>query len=115
MAYTITDKQREVFDFLKSYIEENGRSPSYEEIKEETGLSHKSAVHNIIKSLERRGWIKTLPHKSRAIEIIHESAEDNIQKIRQLLDNLDVRVKKTPYMKSEYCAQFADDVRDIVK
>lgn len=116
MAHTITDKQREVFNFLKSYIEENGRSPSYEEIKEEIGVNSSSSIQKRMKGLEERGWIKVLPHKARSIEIIHESSEDDLKKsIRRHLDALDVRVKEATGVPAHLLTQFVDDVRKIVK
>ena len=70
----LTKKQKELFDFLKSYISENEISPSFEEMKEAVNLKSKSGIHRLITSLEQRGFIKRLKHKARAMEITKRSS-----------------------------------------
>ena len=70
----LTKKQKELFDFLKSYIAENEISPSFEEMKEAVNLKSKSGIHRLITSLEQRGFIKRLKHKARAMEITKRSS-----------------------------------------
>ena len=65
----LTKKQKELFDFLKSYISNNGICPSFEEMKQAVNLRSKSGIHRLITSLEQRGYIKRLKHKARAMEI----------------------------------------------
>ena len=65
----LTKKQKELFDFLKSYISYNGICPSFEEMKQAVNLRSKSGIHRLITSLEQRGYIKRLKHKARAMEI----------------------------------------------
>ncbi len=48
----------------------SGVSPSYEEMKESLNLKSKSGIHRLISALEERGFIRRLPHKARALEVI---------------------------------------------
>ena len=54
----LTKKQKELFDFLSSYIKKNNISPSFEEMKIAVNLKSKSGIHRLITSLEQRGVIK---------------------------------------------------------
>ena len=65
----LTKKQKELFDYLSSYIAKNEISPSFEEMKNAINLKSKSGIHRLITSLEQRGFIKRLKHKARAMEI----------------------------------------------
>ena len=65
----LTKKQKELFDFLDTYIASNNISPSFEEMKNAVNLKSKSGIHRLITSLEQRGYIKRLKHKARAMEI----------------------------------------------
>ena len=65
----LTKKQKELFDYLSSYIIKNSISPSFEEMKVAVNLKSKSGIHRLITSLEQRGFIKRLKHKARAMEI----------------------------------------------
>ena len=66
----LTKKQKELFEYLEIYIEENGIAPSFEEMKNAVKLKSKSGIHRLIMSLEQRGFIKRLKHRARAMEII---------------------------------------------
>ena len=66
----LTKKQKELFEYLENYIEENGIAPSFEEMKNAVKLKSKSGIHRLIMSLEQRGFIKRLKHRARAMEII---------------------------------------------
>ena len=65
----LTKKQKELFDYLSNYIAKNSISPSFEEMKNAVNLKSKSGIHRLITSLEQRGFIKRLNHKSIAMEI----------------------------------------------
>ena len=66
----LTRKQRELLMFLEERISQSGVTPSFEEMKEKVGLKSKSGIHRLISALEDRGFIKKLPFKARAIEIL---------------------------------------------
>ena len=66
----LTKKQRELLLFLDERISQSGITPSFEEMKKKVGLKSKSGIHRLISALEDRGFIKKLPFKARAIEIL---------------------------------------------
>ena len=66
----LTRKQRELLLFLEERISQSGVTPSFEEMKDKVGLKSKSGIHRLISALEDRGFIKKLPFKARAIEIL---------------------------------------------
>jgi len=68
--FSITKKQRDLFNFIKDYIDKNNMAPSYEEMKEGTGCATKCTIFTKINQLQDRGWITKLPGKSRSITII---------------------------------------------
>ena len=68
--FSITKKQRELFIFIKDYINKNNMAPSYEEMKEGTGCTTKCTIFTKINQLQERGWITKLPGKSRSITIV---------------------------------------------
>lgn len=66
----LTRKQYELLAFINSRLTESGVSPSFEEMKEALGLKSKSGIHRLISGLEERGFIRRLPHRARALEVV---------------------------------------------
>ena len=66
----LTAKQHELIRFIQQRLEETGISPSFEEMKEALDLKSKSGVHRLISALEERGFIRRLPNRARALEIV---------------------------------------------
>lgn len=66
----ITRRQREVYDFLQSFIEEHGYSPSFEEIGAGLGLSSLATVHKHISNLQEKGLLKRDYNRSRSIDVV---------------------------------------------
>ncbi len=66
----LTRKQHELLRFIQTRLEESGVSPSFEEMKEALDLKSKSGVHRLISALEERGFIRRLPNRARALEVI---------------------------------------------
>jgi repressor LexA len=66
----LTTKQKELLAFIHTRLQETGVPPSFEEMKEALDLQSKSGVHRLIMALEERGFIRRLPHRARAIEVI---------------------------------------------
>lgn len=65
----LTKRQREVYEFVGSFIEENGYAPSLEEIAEHFGLSSVATVHEHLANLEEKGVLRRDPNRSRAVEL----------------------------------------------
>jgi len=68
----LTAKQRELLQFITVRLEDKGISPSFEEMKEALDLKSKSGVHRLISALEERGFIRRLPNRARALEVIRQ-------------------------------------------
>jgi repressor LexA len=66
----LTRKQHELLMFIHERIKEGGVSPSFDEMKDALDLRSKSGIHRLITALEERGFIRRLPHRARALEII---------------------------------------------
>ena len=66
----LTRKQHELIRFIQTRLEETGVSPSFEEMKEALDLKSKSGVHRLISALEERGFIRRLPNRARALEVL---------------------------------------------
>ena len=66
----LTKKQKNLLLFINKKLRSSGVSPSYEEMKESLNLKSKSGIHRLISALEERGFIRKLPHKARALEVI---------------------------------------------
>ena len=66
----LTKKQKNLLLFVNKKLRSSGVSPSYEEMKQSLNLKSKSGIHRLISALEERGFIRRLPHKARALEVI---------------------------------------------
>lgn len=66
----LTEKQYKLLMFINKVLKETGCSPSFEEMKDAVGLKSKSGIHALIEALVEREFIKKLPHKARALEVI---------------------------------------------
>ena len=66
----LTAKQRELLIFIDGRLKENGVSPSFDEMREALDLKSKSGVHRLISALQERGFIRRLPNRARALEIL---------------------------------------------
>ena len=66
----LTRKQHDLLIFIHNRLKTSGVSPSYEEMKDALGLHSKSGIHRLINALQERGFIRRLPHKARALEIL---------------------------------------------
>ena len=66
----LTRKQHELLCFINDRLSETGVSPSFEEMKEALDLKSKSGVHRLISALEERNFIRRLPNRARALEIL---------------------------------------------
>jgi repressor LexA len=66
----LTRKQNELLHFINKRLTEAGVSPSFDEMKEALGLKSKSGIHRLITGLEERGFIRRLPHRARALEVL---------------------------------------------
>lgn len=66
----LTRKQHELLVFIHQHLKQTGVSPSFDEMKEAVQLKSKSGIHRLITGLEERGFIRRLPHRARALEVL---------------------------------------------
>jgi repressor LexA len=66
----LTRKQLELLVFIHERLKEAGVPPSFDEMKEALDLASKSGIHRLITALEERGFIRRLPNRARALEVI---------------------------------------------
>ena len=66
----LTAKQRELLMFIDGRLKQDGVSPSFDEMREALDLKSKSGVHRLISALEERGFIRRLPNRARALEVL---------------------------------------------
>ncbi|MFL6760433.1 transcriptional repressor LexA [Sphingomonas sp.] len=66
----LTAKQRELLLFIDDRLNDSGISPSFDEMREALELKSKSGVHRLISALEERGFIRRLPNRARALEVL---------------------------------------------
>jgi repressor LexA len=66
----LTRKQHELLCFINERLSETGVSPSFEEMKDALDLKSKSGVHRLISALEERNFIRRLPNRARALEVL---------------------------------------------
>jgi repressor LexA len=66
----LTRKQYELLVYVKGHMDRHGVSPSFDEMKEALALKSKSGIYRLITGLEERGFIRRLPHRARALEVL---------------------------------------------
>jgi len=66
----LTVKQNQLLLYIHKKVSESGVSPSFDEMKDALGLKSKSGVHRLIKALEERGFLKRMPNRARALEVV---------------------------------------------
>jgi repressor LexA len=86
MAYQrkrdLTDRQREILDFIKAEMRRKGYPPTVRDIGQAVGLSSSSTVHSHLNALEAKGLIKRDPSKPRALEVIGHDRETVVTSMR---------------------------------
>jgi repressor LexA len=92
----LTSKQNELLRFIHERLENNGVSPSFEEMKEALDLKSKSGVHRLIGALEERGFIRRLPNRARALEILQMPEGGGARSINNVTSISDSATKSQP-------------------
>jgi repressor LexA len=68
----LTQRQHQLLQYIRKYVSERGVPPSFEELRDALRLKSKSGIHRLITGLEERGYIRRLPYRARALELIRE-------------------------------------------
>ena len=74
----LTRRQREIYDFIRSFVDEKGYSPSLEEIGAEFGLSSVATVHKHVHHLVEKGFLRKSWNRSRSVEPVEESGSVSV-------------------------------------
>jgi repressor LexA len=94
----LTEKQYNLLMFINKVNRETGQCPSFDEMKDAIGLKSKSGIHALITSLEERNFIRRLPHKARAMEVVRlprfkpQAIIDEEKKREQAIQNGSVQI-----------------------
>lgn len=94
----LTEKQYNLLMYINKVTRETGLCPSFDEMKKAIGLKSKSGIHTLITSLEERNFIRKLPHKARALEVIRlprfkpQAIIDEEKKREQALHNSSAQI-----------------------
>lgn len=94
----LTAKQHELLHFIQQKLDASGISPSFEEMKEALGLKSKSGIHRLISALEERGFLRRLPNRARALEVV-KLPEGSKSPVRNDRDNVVPLRKPGPAMR----------------
>jgi repressor LexA len=70
LPMAITRRQRQVYDMISSFVQKNGYSPSFDEIRESLGLNSLATVHKHVSNLEEKGLLKRDYNRSRSIDLV---------------------------------------------
>lgn len=94
----LTRKQYELLLFIHNRLKETGIPPSYDEMKEALDLASKSGIHRLITALEERGFIRRLPNRARALEVLKlpESMVPPTNTVRKFSPNVIEGTKNKP-------------------
>ncbi|MCL2439054.1 MAG: transcriptional repressor LexA [Alphaproteobacteria bacterium] len=68
----LTKQQLKLFKIIDESLKKDGVCPSFDEMKDAIGLKSKSGIHRLVKSLEERGFIRQIPNKARALEVVRK-------------------------------------------
>ncbi len=71
----LTQRQLQLLRFIHAYMQEHGVPPSFDEMRKALKLRSKSGIHRLISGLEERGYIRRLPYRARAIEVLKPPLE----------------------------------------
>ena len=110
----LTRKQSELLRFINERLKEAGVPPSFDEMKDALDLRSKSGIHRLIIALEERGFIRRLPNRARALEVLRlpESSTPSLSRSRRfepsVIEGTLGRVRPTPASPAE------DDGRAVI-
>lgn len=91
----LTRKQHELICFIADRLAETGVSPSFEEMKEALDLKSKSGVHRLISALEEREFIRRLPNRARALEVLRMPERGDAKKSAVKSRAMDTSISST--------------------
>ena len=79
--FGLTPKQAKFLKFLANFMDQNGYSPSYEEMKQVLNYKSKSRIHAFVHSLKKRGYLRLIPYMKRSIMITSKGRKIGITRV----------------------------------
>ncbi|EKF43746.1 LexA repressor [Nitratireductor indicus C115] len=113
----LTRKQHELLLFIHERLKETGIPPSFDEMKEALDLASKSGIHRLITALEERGFIRRLPNRARALEVLRlpDSIAPGLNPARKFSPSvIEGSLGRTPPPASKQPATVNDDLAGVV-
>lgn len=86
----LTARQKELLDFIRHHYVDHGVAPSQQEMADHLGLASRGRVNGMIKELVARGFIRHIPYKSRAIELVEPAVEIMSTALREIQNAYDL-------------------------
>lgn len=78
MSENLTKRQKEILDYINTFIEDKSYAPSYREIGDHFGLSSSATVSEHVQTLQNKGYLRTDPNEARSIEIVDETRAEAV-------------------------------------
>ncbi len=72
MQARLTERQNQVYEFLRSYIRKQGKPPTIKEVGDSLGIRSTNGVHKMLVALETKGYIRRTPHEARGLELVDD-------------------------------------------
>ncbi len=113
----LTRKQHELLLFIHERLKETGIPPSFDEMKEALDLASKSGIHRLITALEERGFIRRLPNRARALEVLRlpDSIAPGLNAARKFSPSvIEGSLGRTPPPATKQPAAVNDDLAGVV-
>lgn len=90
----LTARMKECLSAIERHLSDRGVAPSFDELKEALGASSKSNVHRLLSALEERGFIRRIPNRARAIEILKPQTSPSLDYWRGFADGAEAERRK---------------------
>lgn len=109
----LTKKQIQLLEFIHRRMAKDGVPPSFDEMKEALDLRSKSGIHRLVTALEERGFIRRLPHRARALEILRLPDSLTNGEMRPTPDGFNPKVISNPAPPSQAMSVSDSDVMTV--
>lgn len=103
-----TPRQKQAHDFIRSFIDEKGYGPSYQEISEALGITSRSSIHRLVHGLRERGVIELIPNRKRCIALKPDfDAAYHLRRVLSAIDGSPVSDNEAVQEAARYLAEAA--------
>jgi len=104
-----TPRQKQAYDFIRSFIDKEGYGPSYQEIGEALGITSRSSIHRLVHGLKERGLIELIPNRARCIALKPDfDAAYHLRRVLSAIDGSPVSDNEAVQEAARYLAEAAE-------